>query len=218
MPIATYLIPGRRAILLLVCLGVYSTCGAIVARAQTDEPKDGRYYESLARKAHQEKDYSTFLANMKRAVELRPNHPRLMFNLAAAYALTGSGSEALRWLGKMAEMGLVFSAEKDKDFDSVKGSPEFQTVLARVERNKLPVTNGTPAFTIHEKGFIPEGIAYDPASGTFYLGSVYKRKIVSLNQKGETKDFATEQDGLWSAPADVELQGRGKRHDRSVQV
>lgn len=135
---------------------------------------------------------------MKQAVELRPNHPRLMFNLAAAFALTGSGSEALQWLGKMTEMGLVFPAEKDSDFDSIKGSAEFQTILNKIAHNKLPVINGAPAFTIHEKGFIPEGLAYDPSTQTFYLGSVYRRKIVSLNRKGEVKDFATEQEGLWS--------------------
>jgi hypothetical protein len=198
MKVATYLTPSRRKIFFLVFLCVHLICGAIVSGAQTDEPKDGRYYESLARKAYQEKDYAAFLANMKKAVELRPNHPRLMFNLAAAYALTGRGGEALQWLGKMTEMGLVFSAEKDSDFDSIKRTPEFQTILAGVAHNKLLVTGGVPAFTVHEKGFIPEGIAYDPVTRTFYLGSVYKRKIVSLNQQGEAKDFATEQDGLWS--------------------
>jgi tetratricopeptide (TPR) repeat protein len=111
---------NRRKIVLFVCLCAHLILGAIVCGVQQDQPKDGRYYESLARKAYQEKDYASFLKNMKSAVELRPNHPRLMFNLAAAYALTGSGSEALQWLGKMTEMGLVFPAEKDSDFDSIK--------------------------------------------------------------------------------------------------
>jgi hypothetical protein len=193
-----YLTPGLRHTVFLACLCLHLTFGGIVSLAQDDQPKDGRYYESLARKAYQEKDYSSFLKNMKQAVELRPNHPRLMFNLAAAYALTGSGSEALQWLDRMTEMGLVFPAEQDRDFDSIKGSAEFQTIIKKVAHNKLPVINGAPAFTVHEKGLVPEGLAYDPLTRTFYLGSVYKRKIVSLNQKGEAKDFATEQDGLWS--------------------
>ena len=195
---ATCLTPRRQKIVLLVFLCVHLTLGPAISRAQEEPPKDGRYYESLARKAYQAKDYSAFLANMKKAVELRPNHPRLMFNLAAAYALTGSGSEAFQWLNKMTEMGLVFPAEKESDFDSIKSSAEFQTVLGKIAHNKLPIINGAPAFTLHEKDFIPEGIAYDPRTQTFYLGSVYKRKIVSVNQKGEAKDFATEQDGLWS--------------------
>lgn len=187
-------------LLMLVCFLLLT--GGTISLAQQEQlgapPKDGRYYESLARKAYQEKDYSAFLQNMKMAAELRPNHPRLMFNLAIAYALTGSGSEALQWLDRMTTMGLVFPAEKASEFDSIKSSAEFQAMLKKVERNKLPIINGAPAFTIHEKGFIPEGIAYDPVTQTFYLASVYKRKIVSVNQKGEAKDFATEREGLWS--------------------
>jgi hypothetical protein len=175
-----------------------SLLSCLISQAQDNQPKDGRYYESLARKAYAEKDYKSFLENIRTAAEMRPNHPRLMYNLAAAYALTGHQAEALQWLSRMAEMGLVFSAEKDSNFDSIKSSAKFQTILKSVERNRAPVINGAPAFTLHEKGFIPEGIAYDPVTKTFFLGSVYKRKIVSIDQKGEAGDFATEVDGLWS--------------------
>ena len=41
-------------------------------------------------------------------------------------------------------------------------------------------------------------LAYDPATKVFYISSVYQRKILSLDQKGEVRDFATESDGLWS--------------------
>jgi hypothetical protein len=189
---------NRQAALFTICLCVFITFIAGDSLAQDNQPKDGRYYESLARKAYQEKDYASFLENMKVAAEMRPNHPRLMYNLAVAYALTGHRNEALRLLGQMTEMGLVFPAEKDSDFDSIKSSPEFQTILKGIERNKSPVTNSVPAFTVHEKGFIPEGVAYDAVAETFYLSSVYKRKIVSINMKGEARDFATERDGLWS--------------------
>ena len=193
-----YLPCNPRRVLSVIGLCVGISLAGLIALAQEDQPKDGRYYESLARKAYQEKNFQSFLANMKLAAQLRPNHPRLMFNLAAAYALTGNRSEALQWLDRMTAMGLVFPADKESDFDSIKGSNEFQTILKKVEYNKLPVINGGSAFTLHEKGFIPEGIAYDPSTQTFYLGSVYQRKIVSVNRKGESKDFATEPDGLWS--------------------
>jgi hypothetical protein len=172
--------------------------GRVAAVAQDNQPKDGRYYEALARKAYQAKDYSAFLENMKMAAQMRPNHPRLMFNLSSAYALNGRRNEALQLLGKMAGMGLVFPAETESDFASIKDSAEFQAILKSIEHNKAPVIGGAVAFTLHEKGFIPEGIAYDPVTETFYLGSVYQRKIVSINRKGVAKDFATESDGLWS--------------------
>jgi hypothetical protein len=87
--------------------------------AQSDQ-KDGRYYESLARKAYQEKNYSSFLENMKLASELRPNHPRLMYNLAVAYALNDKPTDAVALLRRTAEMGLIFPAASDHDFDSLR--------------------------------------------------------------------------------------------------
>lgn len=182
--------------ILIACL--FLICVLILGAAQDNPAPDGRYYESLARKAYQQKDFAAFLLNMKRAAELRPNHPRLMFNLAAAYALNGNSKDALGWLDRMTAMGLVFPADKEKDFDSIRTSPGFAEILKQIEHNRQPVINGAPALTLHEKGFIPEGIAYDPPTGDFFLGSVYKRKIVRLNAKGEAKDFATEADGLWS--------------------
>ena len=170
----------------------------VAVTAQEGQPRDGRYYEALARKAYQAKDYSAFLENMKLAAELRPNHPRLMFNLAAAYALNDRPNEALLWLGRLADMGLIFPAATDGDLASLKGAAEFQTILKKIERNKAPVNNAEPAFVLREKGFIPEGIAYDAATETFYLGSVYRRKIVSVDRKGEVKEFAGPRDGLWS--------------------
>jgi WD40 repeat protein len=182
----------------LMIVLVISLLSCPISPAQESQPKDGRYYESLARKAYEQKDYKAFLENIKTAAEMRPNHPRLMYNLAAAYALTGHSTEALQLLVKMTEMGLVFNAEQESAFASIKSSTEFKSILKSIEHNKSPVINGAPAFTVHEKGFIPEGIAYDPVTETFFLGSVYERKIVSINKAGEVKDFATELDGLWS--------------------
>ncbi len=185
---------GRRvavaAVLLCLCL--------TIILAQENQPKDGRYYEAQARQAYQKKDYASFLENMKAAAALRPNHPRLMLNLAAAYSLNNQATEALKWLARLADMGLVFPAETADDFAAIKNSAEFKTVLKRIERNKARVGSGTPAFILREKGFIPEGIAYDAATRTFYLSSVYQRKIVSVGPDGEARDFAGERDGLWS--------------------
>lgn len=53
------------------------------------------------------------------------------------------------------------------------------------------------AFKIGEPDLIPEGIAYDSRTKTFYVGSTYKRKIVKIDDKGRISDFTQEaQDGL----------------------
>jgi len=184
-------IATRLILSLIVCVF------ASVAVAQT-EHGNGRYYEALAKKAYQEKSYAAFLENMKLAAELRPNHPRLMYNLAVAFALNSQPKEAITLLRRTAGMGLIFAPAADHDFDSLHNSPDFNDVVKQFEKNKEPTINSLNAFSVHEKGLVPESVAYDESTGVFYLSSVYKRKILSVTKSGEAKVFATEADGLWS--------------------
>ena len=63
-----------------VCFFVFITAGGIISTAQDNQTKDVRYYESQAFKAYQEKNYAAFLESMKAAQQMRPDHPRLMYN------------------------------------------------------------------------------------------------------------------------------------------
>lgn len=184
------------ALLIWLCLSLTATPPPVLS--QDNAPKDGRYYETLARKAYQQKDYAVFLENMKRAAELRPNHPRLMYNLAVAYALNDKADEALVWLSGIAEMGLVIPAAKDEDFAKLRGLKAFADLLQRIEKNRAPIIRSVPGFTLNEKGLVPESVAYDPVTKIFYLSSVYQRKILSRDQWGQVREFSTKSDGLWS--------------------
>jgi DNA-binding beta-propeller fold protein YncE len=53
------------------------------------------------------------------------------------------------------------------------------------------------AFRLAEVDLVPEGLAYDPVTKAFFVGSTYKRKIVRLDAAGRVSDFTSEgQDGL----------------------
>ncbi len=53
------------------------------------------------------------------------------------------------------------------------------------------------AFRIPEKDLIPEGITYNPSTKTFYVSSISKRKIVSVDEQVRIKDFISSgQDGI----------------------
>ncbi|QIP14968.1 hypothetical protein G8759_21255 [Spirosoma aureum] len=60
------------------------------------------------------------------------------------------------------------------------------------------LTNKTDkiAFQLTETGLITEGVAYDASTGTFYVGSVHKRKIISYNQQAGEKPFSFPTDSL----------------------
>lgn len=171
---------------------------ACLVLAQEGPRHDARYYETLAVKAYQAKDYARFLENMKQAAALRPDHPRIVYNLSAAYALNGRKAEAIDWLARLARMGLAYDAGKDDDFVSIRDSREFANVLALFRNNRSPVGVASQAFTVQEKGLVPESVAYDPPTKSFYVSSVYRRKILRVTPKGVAEEFATERDGLWS--------------------
>lgn len=168
------------------------------AVANDAPPKTARYYRQQAAAAYKAKDYAAAIENFKKAAEIIPDHPTLFYNLACVYALAGRRNDALSSLAKVAEMGLVMPAEKDVDLDSIKDTPAFKLILKRFEASKAPVIKSSTAFTIHEKGLITEGLAYDPVEETFFVSSVHKRKILSVSKSGEAKTFASEQDGLFS--------------------
>jgi len=55
------------------------------------------------------------------------------------------------------------------------------------------------AFQFAERDLIPEGICYDPASETFFLGSIQKHKILRIATDGTAETFVPPRfEGLWS--------------------
>lgn len=53
------------------------------------------------------------------------------------------------------------------------------------------------AFRLPETDLIPEGITYDPSTKRFFVGSIFKQKIVQVDQRGSVSDFCrTGQDSI----------------------
>ncbi len=53
------------------------------------------------------------------------------------------------------------------------------------------------AFEFPEYDVVPEGIAYEPGSKSFFVGSTYRRNIIRIDNKGGYSNFVQEkQDGL----------------------
>jgi len=178
-----------------VFLSIFAIC--LNAQTAADISESGKL-EQQAAADYKAKDYPKFLENIKRAAQLRPNHARILYNLADAYALNGKTDEALTVLERLAAMGLFFAVEKDEDFKSLFDLPRFKTIQNEFALNQKAVNRSEKAFTIPNKDLITEGIAYDSAAKRFFVSSIYKRKIVAVDEKGKVSDFSLESDGLWS--------------------
>jgi len=181
----------------LVMLCVPWVLGAGVSSAFQDTLDRARAAFQRAQSAYLAKQYEAYRQSLKEAVALRPHQPTYLYNLAGAEALAGHPGEALKWLERVARMGMVVPAASDADFSSLRGSSGFEKVLERIRRNERPVGGGRPLFRVHEKGLIAEGLARDPASGDFFLGSVRQRKILRIDGRTfQVRDFSSASDGL----------------------
>lgn len=47
-------------------------------------------------------------------------------------------------------------------------------------------------YILKERNLIPEGTAVDNRSGTIYIGSTFKRKIIQITADGTVTDFIPE--------------------------
>ena len=131
-------------------------------------------------------------------LQAAPDHGGLWIAMAAAQAKAGNKAEALQWLEKAISRGLDFDLPEDDSFAQLRETPAMKELLAKAAANRRVVSRGRVAFRIPEKDLIPEGIAHDPETGAYYVGSLHKRKIVRIDKAGKASDFtASGQDGLW---------------------
>lgn len=189
-------------------LALIALCGLIAAgngttMAQTPVSLVASHSEAaragkLGQEAYQAGKYDVFLSEMRRAFAVRPDHPRIIYNLASALALNGKPDEALTLLERLGAMGLSMPAEKDDDFRSLAGQDRFRVACARLASNGTAYGSSVPSVTIPGKQLILEGLAYDPSSRSVFASSVRERKILRVDSAGTSSLFADRSVGLWS--------------------
>jgi sugar lactone lactonase YvrE len=190
-----------RKIFFKLCL-LFLLTGAQAVGADAQDA-GGNPWMSHAQKAIDEykaKNYPAFLDHAEKAARSGPvSHPQLLYHLARALSLNGRNREAAKILDRLAEMGLGVDAAENSDFKSLRGSAEWAELGKKIAAARAPVVRSRAEFTVAEPDLLPEGVAYDPRSRTFYLGGNYKSKIVSLDAQGRRREFKTSgEDGLRS--------------------
>jgi hypothetical protein len=136
---------------------------------------------------------------VRRAAELpHQGGPRL--DAAVALARAGRVAEALHWLESAAALGVGADLPALRTaFGAAAATPDFARIARRFEENVAPLARGEVALRLPERDLYPESVAYDPVRRAFYLGAMYKRKIVKVDASGAATDFvAPGAHGLWT--------------------
>ncbi|MCI0443807.1 SMP-30/gluconolactonase/LRE family protein [bacterium] len=156
----------------------------------------GLYQQALT--AKKEQNYSEYLRIAQQLSMLVPSHPGITFLLADAQVLNDDLKSAKKNLLRAANLGISVEPERLTSFQKIDESPEYRKALQLFEKNKLVSGKSEIAFKIPQKDLIAEGIAHDPVSRSFFVSSIYCRKIVEVDASGKSQDFIAEkQDGIW---------------------
>lgn len=179
-----------RKILLLISLVT-----SFAASAQTPTLQS---YFTQAREAYKAGDYPKFYSMITEAHKLHPYHQGVLYQAGVASALTGKPEEAIRYLNQAVQIRSDFDLSI-ADLKSISETEAFKKLLAVQTELQTKVIHSDTAFVVKEKTLHIECIAPGESKNIFYLGSIHKRKIIRVDEKGNAKDFtASAQDGLCS--------------------
>jgi sugar lactone lactonase YvrE len=129
------------------------------------------------------------IATVEQLLQQRPNDATLYFFLARFRAQLGEAPAAAAALEKVAELGDGFLPPKADGFEKVWDAPAFRAAHAKLEA-KLPRLDFAPtAFELEDRTIIPEGIAYDAPSRSFFLGSIAQGRVLRVSQDHSVSEF-----------------------------
>ena len=150
----------------------------------------------LARAALAAGHNADFLMYARRVAARAPDHPGAIYAVASGFALVGEADSALAWLNRLAEIGASRAPVSDSSFAGLWTLPAFGTMQARLDANRRPVIHGKMAFQLPDPDLVPEALAWDPSSRSWFVGSLSKRKVIRVQPSGAVTDFLSAPDVL----------------------
>jgi DNA-binding beta-propeller fold protein YncE len=139
----------------------------------------------------------TTIESLREAVAADPTDGARIYALAQYLDRTGDTAESLKWLGELDRIGWTHGVN-DHDFLATAKLARYRAVASRLNDREPHVVRSTDAFVIPQRDLIPEGIAWDPTTGDFFVSSIHLRKVVRITSDGKSSDFVHEgQDGLF---------------------
>jgi hypothetical protein len=158
------------------------------------------FFERLreARRALADGDLDAARARFRALDDETRGFPSGMWALAQIAARRGDAEEAFRELETYAASGLARSLARDSSFATLAGDPRYAALAERLLANAAPSARAEVVATLPDPGLLAEDVAHDPRTGSFYVSSIHRRKIVVVDSSGAVRDFiAPAQDGVW---------------------
>jgi len=121
---------NMRSYLLVICLGTIFVLSCVKTAKREEEL---RTYIRDAMTAYTREEYDKSIDLYKKALEIKPDHPTVTYNVACCYALMEKEDEAIQWLEKTVELG-NYKFDDDPDFENIKETEGFKKLLEKADK------------------------------------------------------------------------------------
>lgn len=183
MPVKKYLLP-HCCLLSCVLTGLLGF--SFAAHAQEKEKEQIKGVPAEPTDAEEVRAQIAIVEKLKAVV---PDRGAVLYFLSAANQHLGETREALGLLKECLALREGFDPSGDPAFLGLKGTKEFDDLVAAVHRDFPATAQAQLAFVTEEKDLVPEGLAYDAKQNLFYLSSLNRKKIVKIDGEGRTSNF-----------------------------
>lgn len=143
-------------------------------------------------------DYDKFYQSFKRANEIRPGNPTLIYNLACASALTGRTDHAFVRLKEFLLMNASHNFSEDKDLKSLWDDPRFLNLVEMQIDLSDTIRTSSEVFSLNSQGFHPESITYYAKANNFFFGDIRSRRIMNSDSKGNLTEWLPTQENMYA--------------------
>jgi sugar lactone lactonase YvrE len=176
-------------------LATIAVLSAILAQTSATRPQTAKdtfaQLQQQAAAASKAGDRQARLTAILKMRALLNDSPDAVEASAEAYLAAGETRQALKALDEFTQQGQSDNSivnGTDKHFTALHDLPEYKSVVTRMERNTTAIAQAETAFTLSDPKILPEDIAYDPRTKTFFITSVLQRKILRITLDGKVTD------------------------------
>jgi sugar lactone lactonase YvrE len=138
--------------------------------------------------AYRQKDIATARIEMARAAAAWPTQQAYLENSLGLAALAHDTADVARWLDRLARLG-IGSGVADSSFRGFAGAPAYEAAVQRLEAATAPVPRSHVRLTLADTMMHPEGVAFDPRTGRWFVGSIRQRRVMVVERDGTPHDF-----------------------------
>jgi hypothetical protein len=169
-----------------------ATLGIVFGNAPTataaERPPAGAIFQGIQQDLAADKkrsDWNAFLADANRQKTFLNGAPLSGLEVARAELELGHAEAALTEIRRFLAMGQT---------NAILDSPLFRlqrTVIdQQIRNNSLPLSSANLAFKLPAGDLLPEDIDYDPHTKRFFISSILKHNVVTLDADGQLLMFA----------------------------